>query len=132
MLFRSLLVFFVCTTKALDKEGLLRADLSERGGVVRTDALALEEPPLRIEVRLQDGRTALRVLAPLPQPADAEQLGALLASRLYGPGNTAGLFAADQPIELAPSRDAPWEDAVAAFNAITRAGFTRVAFARPR
>ena len=29
-----LLVFFVCTTKALDKEGLLRADLSERGGAM--------------------------------------------------------------------------------------------------
>jgi hypothetical protein len=69
---------------------------------------------------------------PLPQPADSEQLGALLASKLYGPGNPGGLFAADQPIELAPSKDAPWEDAVAAFNAITRAGYTRVSFARPQ
>ena len=59
-----LLVFFVCTTKALDKEGLLRADLSERGGIVGSDALTLEEPPLRIEVRVTDGRTALRVMAP--------------------------------------------------------------------
>ena len=62
-----LLVFFVCTTKALDKEGLLRADLSERGGIVGSDALTLEEPPLRIEVRVTDGRTALRVMAPLPR-----------------------------------------------------------------
>ncbi len=127
-----LLVFFVCTTKALDKEGLLRADLSERGGIVGVDALTLEEPPLRIEVRVTDGRTALRVMAPLPQPADSEQLGALLASKLYGPSNPSGLFAADQPIELAPTKDAPWEDAVAAFNAITRAGYTRVSFARPQ
>jgi biopolymer transport protein ExbD len=127
-----LLVFFVCTTKVLDKERLLRADLSERGGAVVGDALSLEEPPLRIEVRMQDGHSALRVMAPLPQPADAEQLASLLASKLYGPANPGGLFAADQPIELAPSKDAPWEDAVAAFNAITRAGYTRVSFARPQ
>jgi biopolymer transport protein ExbD len=127
-----LLVFFVCTTKALDKEGLLRADLSERGGIVGSDALTLEEPPLRIEVRATEGRTTIRVMAPLPQPADAEQLGALLASKLYGPRNPGGLFSADQPIELAPSKEAPWEDAVAAFNAITRAGYTRVSFARPQ
>ena len=66
------------------------------------------------------------------QPADAEQLTAILESRRYGPQNPGGLFAADQPIELAPSKDAPWQDAVAAFNAITRAGYTRVSFARPR
>jgi hypothetical protein len=46
-----LLVFFVCTTKALEKEGLLRADLSERGGAMPADALALDEPPLRMDAR---------------------------------------------------------------------------------
>jgi biopolymer transport protein ExbD len=127
-----LLVFFVCTTKALDKEGLLRADLSERGGAMPADALALDEPPLRVELRREDARTRVQVLAPMPQPEDAEELGFLLASRRYGPENPAGIFAADHPIELAPSADAPWEDTVAAFNAITRAGYTRVSFARPR
>jgi biopolymer transport protein ExbD len=127
-----LLVFFVCTTKALDKEGLLRADLSERGGAMPADALALDEPPLRVELRREDARTRVQVLAPMPQPEDPEELGFLLASRRYGPENPAGIFAADHPIELAPSADAPWEDTVAAFNAITRAGYTRVSFARPR
>jgi biopolymer transport protein ExbD len=127
-----LLVFFVCTTKALEKEGLLRADLSERGGAMPADALALDEPPLRIELAREDGRARLRVVAPMPQPEDPEELGFLLASRRYGADNPAGIFAADQPIELAPSADAPWDDTVAAFNAITRAGYTRVSFARPR
>ncbi|MBM4007185.1 MAG: biopolymer transporter ExbD [Planctomycetes bacterium] len=127
-----LLVFFVCTTKALDKEGLLRADLSERGGAMPADALSLDEPPLRVELRREDARTRVQVLAPMPQPEDPEELGFLLASRRYGPENPAGIFAADHPIELAPSADAPWEDTVAAFNAITRAGYTRVSFARPQ
>jgi biopolymer transport protein ExbD len=127
-----LLVFFVCTTKALDKEGLLRADLSERGGAMPADALSLDEPPLRIELARAEGRTRLQVLAPMPQPEDSEELGFLLAARRYGPENPGGIFASDQPIELAPSGDAAWEDTVAAFNAITRAGYTRVSFARPR
>jgi biopolymer transport protein ExbD len=127
-----LLVFFVCTTKALDKEGLLRADLSERGGAMPVDALSLDEPPLRIELTRAAGRTRLQVLAPMPQPEDPEELGFLLSSRRYGASNPSGIFASDQPIELAPSADAPWEDTVAAFNAITRAGYTRVSFARPR
>jgi biopolymer transport protein ExbD len=127
-----LLVFFVCTTKALDKEGLLRADLSERGGAMPADALALDEPPLRIELRRDADRTRVQVLAPMPQPEDPEELGFLLASRRYGPDNPSGIFAGDHPIELAPSADAPWEDTVAAFNAITRAGYSRVSFARPR
>jgi biopolymer transport protein ExbD len=128
-----LLVFFVCTTKALDKQALLRADLSERGGTgVAADALALDEPPLRIELVREGGATRYRVLAPMPQPGDAVELGAMLATRRYGPGNPTGLFAAEQPIELAPAREVPWEEAVAAFNAVTRAGYTRISFARPR
>ena len=128
-----LLVFFVCTTKALDKQVLLRADLSERGGTGASgDALALDEPPLRIEIAREGPRNSYRVLAPMPQPTGANDLGAMLAARRYGPGQPDGLFAADQPIELAPSREVPWEEAVAAFNAVTRAGYTRISFARPR
>ena len=128
-----LLVFFVCTTKALDKQALLRADLSERGGTgAGADALALDEPPLRIELVRQGAATQYRVLAPMPQPSGANDLGALLAARRYGPGNPTGLFATDQPIELAPAREVPWEEAVNAFNAVTRAGYTRISFARPR
>ena len=128
-----LLVFFVCTTKALDKQALLRADLSERGGTgAAADALALDEPPLRIEIVREGAATRFRVMAPMPQPEGANDLGALLAARRFGPGNPNGLFGADQPIELAPAREVPWEDAVAAFNAITRAGYTRISFARPR
>jgi len=128
-----LLVFFVCTTKALDKQALLRADLSERGGAgAGGEALALDEPPLRIELARDGASTRYRVLAPMPQPEGANDLGVMLAARRYGPGNPGGLFAADQPIELAPAREVPWEEAVSAFNAVTRAGYTRISFARPR
>lgn len=128
-----LLIAFVCATKVLPREGLLRADMTERGGSgVATDALALDETPLRIEIAREGGVTRIRVVAPTPQPSDAGQLGDILTSRRYGPQNPGGLFAADQPIELAPSKETPWDDTVAAFNAVTRAGYTRVGFARPR
>ncbi len=126
-----LLVFFVCTTRVLDKERLLRADLSEQAGVSAHAALSLDDPPLRIEVQSNNGTMQLRVVAPFPQPQNAEQLASLLASKLYSADNPSGLFAADQPIELAPSKDAQWEEAVAVFNAISRAGYTRVSFVRP-
>ena len=50
-----LLVFFVCTTRVLDKERLLRADLSEQAGVSAHAALSLDDPPLRIEVQSNNG-----------------------------------------------------------------------------
>jgi len=126
-----ILVFFVCTAQVLERETLLRADLSEQVGSVAVDALDLEEPPLRIEIRASSGRRTIAIVAPLPQPSDAADLTNVLASRRYGPENPGGLFAADQPIELAPAADVSWERAVEIFNAVTRAGYTRVRFASP-
>lgn len=126
-----ILVFFVCTAQVLERETLLRADLSEQSGSAAMDAMDLEEPPLRIEIRAPAGRRAITIVAPLPQPSDAADLTSVLASRRYGPENPGGLFAADQPIELAPAADVSWERAVEIFNAVTRAGYTRVRFASP-
>jgi biopolymer transport protein ExbD len=126
-----ILVFFVCTAQVLERETLLRADLSEQVGSVAVDSLDLEEPPLRIEIRASSGRRTIAIMAPLPQPKDAADLTNVLASRRYGPENPGGLFAADQPIELAPAADVSWERAVEVFNAVTRAGYTRVRFASP-
>jgi biopolymer transport protein ExbD len=126
-----LLVFFVCTTRALERESLLRADLTAEAGRDPADPMGLDEPPLRIAIGREAGQVTVRIEAPLPQPASVEELVTLLRERRFGPGNPSGLFAADQPIELAPRRDAPWEDAVAIFNAVTRAGYTRVGFTRP-
>ncbi|MFM1830481.1 MAG: hypothetical protein RLZZ558_821 [Planctomycetota bacterium] len=125
-----ILVFFVCTAQVLERETLLRADLSEQAGPA-VDAMDLEEPPLRIEIRAPSGRRAIVIVAPLPQPSDADDLTSVLASRRYGPENPGGLFAEDQPIELAPAADVSWERAVEIFNAVTRAGYTRVRFASP-
>ena len=39
-----------------------------------------------------------------------------------------GLFTADHPVRLAPGRDVPWSDVVAAFRAVTGAGYRSIAF----
>jgi biopolymer transport protein ExbD len=128
-----LLVFFVCTTKTLDREELLRTDLSQRGGaVVNPTALALDEPPLRIELLRIDNHTVIKVLAPMSQPDSFEQLTALFNSKRYSTENPSGLFPSDHPIELAPAKDVPWNDAVSAFNGLVRAGYQQIHFAGPQ
>ena len=126
-------VFFVCTTKTLDREELLRTDLSQRGSaVVNPTALALDEPPLRIELLRQDNHTVIKVLAPMSQPDSFEQLTALFNSKRYSTENPSGLFPSDHPIELAPAKDVPWNDAVSAFNGLVRAGYQQIHFVGPR
>ncbi|MCE9620482.1 MAG: biopolymer transporter ExbD [Planctomycetes bacterium] len=125
-----ILVFFVCTTKTLDREEFLRTDLAQRGAALVTPtALALDEPPLRIELLREEGRTRIRVMAPMSQPDSFEQLSSLFASKLYSKENPSGLFPSDHPIELAPAKDVPWDDAVAAFNGLVRAGYQQIHFA---
>jgi biopolymer transport protein ExbD len=128
-----LLVFFVCANKTLDREEFLRTDLSQRGGAaVSPNSLALDEPPLRIELLRVDQQTKIKIIAPMAQPDSFEQLTAIFNSKRYSPENPSGLFPADQPIELAPSQDVPWDDAVAAFNGLVRAGYQQIHFAGPQ
>ena len=68
----------------------------------------------------------------MAQPDTFEQLTAIFNSKRYSPDNPSGLFPADQPIELAPSQDVPWDDAVAAFNGLVRAGYQQIHFAGPQ
>jgi len=128
-----LLVFFVCTTKTLDREELLRTDLRQRtSALVQPTALALDEPPLRIELFRKESQTVIKILAPMPQPDSFEQLTVTLNSKRYSKENPAGLFSCDHPIELAPAKDVPWNDAVAAFNGLVRAGYQQIHFAGPQ
>lgn len=128
-----LLVFFVCANKTLDREEFLRTDLSQRGvAVVSPNSLALDEPPLRIELLRIGQHTKIKILAPMAQPDTFEQLTAVLNSKRYSTENPTGLFPADQPIELAPAKDVPWDDAVSAFNGLVRAGYQQIHFAGPR
>ncbi len=128
-----LLVFFVCANKTLDREELLRTDLSQRGiAMVNPTALTLDEPPLRIELIRKDNSTLIQILAPIAQPESFEQLSTIFSSKLYSSENPSGLFPSDHPIELAPSKEVPWEDAVAAFNSLVRAGYQQIHFAEPR
>ncbi len=126
-----ILVFFVCTTKTLTREEFLRTELSQRSTVTETapQSMALDEPPLRIELVRDEGRTRIRVLAPMAQPESFEQLASIFQAKRYSRENPAGLFSADHPIELAPAQDVPWEDAVAAFNGLVRAGYLQIRFA---
>jgi biopolymer transport protein ExbD len=128
-----LLVFFVCANKTLDREELLRTDLSQRGvAMVNPTALTLDEPPLRIELFRKDNHTMIKVLAPMAQPESFEQLTEVFYSKRYSPENPNGLFPSDHPLELAPAKEVPWEDAVAAFNGLVRAGYQQIHFAEPQ
>ena len=128
-----LLVFFVCANKTLDREELLRTDLSQRGvAMVSPPSLALDEPPLRIELFRKDNQTVIKVLAPMTQPNSFDQLTEIFQSKLYSHKNPHGLFPSDHPIELAPNQDVPWNDAVAAFNGLVRAGYQQIHFAGPQ
>jgi len=77
-------------------------------------------------------QTKIKIIAPMAQPDTFEQLTAIFNSKRYSTENPSGLFPADQPIELAPSKDVPWDDAVAAFNGLVRAGYQQIHFAGPQ
>ena len=132
-----LLVFFVCTTRTLDAESVFRLDVpgeSQRGaaGAESADAASafeLPRTPLRIHLSHGPDGPVIRLEPPLGNTSTVEQLASFLASSRRG-AEGRGLFAGDHPMELVPDAEAPWEDVVAAFNAVLRARFTNVGFGR--
>ena len=74
----------------------------------------------------------IKVLAPMTQPNSFDQLTEIFQSKLYSHENPHGLFPSDHPIELAPNQNVPWNDAVAAFNGLVRAGYQQIHFAGPQ
>jgi len=147
-----LLIFFVSTTRALEGEQVFRVDVPPMEAEPRADEstpepddepeptrpLELREPPLRVRIASSaDGP----IVALEPRFATVDSIeslervlrearrdGAAAASAASG----SGLFTANHPIQIDPDRDCTWEDTVAAFNALLRAGYRNVGFAGAR
>ena len=130
-----LLVYFMTATQFKVGEEVYRLDLPERGAArQQRDPFELDAEPLRIRVAtVGAGLRAyqLRVEGPYRQPRTFEELHDFLARRRIDASSTGGLFEADHPIVIEPTRTTAWQHAMAAFNAAARARFTNVIFARP-
>lgn len=135
-----LLIFFVCTAQSLQGERIFRVDVPpmEPGRALETpaapDPALLHEAPLRVRVRSaapgEPGAPSIE-LAPRYASIDSvDSLHRFMSESLRRGG--AGLFLPDQSIHIDPDRDCTWEDAVAAFNAVVRAGYRNVGFAGAR
>ncbi|UCD74656.1 MAG: biopolymer transporter ExbD [Phycisphaerales bacterium] len=130
-----LLIYFMAGTSFKLGEEIYRMDLPERGpSNAQRDPFELDDEPLRIRIASvgQRGRSyRIRVEGPYQQPDTFEELLTFLRERQIGPFTTRGLFEADHPIIIEPTRTARWEHAMGAFNAAARARYTNITFARP-
>jgi biopolymer transport protein ExbD len=126
-----LLLYFVLTSGLAVDERLLRSESAPQAmrdaGTV-TAALELEEEPLVIALSRAGDATLWQVSGGLAQPSDEAALERVLRDVVLTAERPGGLFAADHPVRIAPAGDVPWEDVVAAFRAVTAAGFRSVAF----
>jgi biopolymer transport protein ExbD len=126
-----LLLYFVLTSGFAGEERLLRsqsAPQEARDAARDGSALRLEEEPLVITLGRTAGATRWQVSGGLAQPSDEAALERVLRDAVLTEDRPSGLFAPDHPVRIAPSADVPWEDVVAAFRAVTAAGFRSVAF----
>lgn len=150
-----LLIFFVSTTRALEGEHVFRVDVPPMEAEPRDDEsspeppevepdpsrrLELREPPLRVRIA-SSPEGPIVALEPRFATVDSiESLERVLREARRDRAEAApatpgaGLFTADHPIQIDPDRDCSWEDTVAVFNALLRAGYRNVGFAgaRPR
>ena len=128
-----LLVYFLLTTGFVSQERLLRTEAAPARADARDatdgrEGLRLEQDPLVIRLVREGGGTRIALSAPLAQPLDAQGLEQVLRDAMLAPARPNGLFAPDHPIRIAPARDVPWDDVVASFHAVMRAGYSSVAF----
>ena len=131
-----LLIYFMTATEFKQGEEIYRLDLPQRLPSAQVlDPFELDEDPLRISVAttgLDEDNYRIQLSGPYAQPVTFEELFRFLEQRrisLHAPG---GLFAADHPIIVEPTRTTRWEHAMQAFNAAARARYTNLTFAKPR
>jgi len=136
-----LLIFFVCTAQSLEGERIFRVDVPPMtsGQAMATppapaDPTALVDAPLHIKVRsAADGSPGAPSVALQPrytELASIDDLHRFMSESMRRAGS--GIFLPDQPILMDPDRDCTWEDTVAAFNAVVRAGYRNVGFVGAR
>ena len=121
-----LLIFFLVTTTFERAEGLLS---SEMPGNTTAASVALPLSPIVVRLTPGDGgvgSVSIRIDRIDTAPADFEELVAYLGELHGKPG-----FDADTPVVIVAGADVQWDHVVGAWNAVLRAGCTRVAFGEP-
>lgn len=130
-----LLIYFLVATEFKVGEEVYRLDLPEHlPAQSERDPFELDQDPLRVEVMttgLGAHAYTLRIDGPYPQPRSLDELMRFLRERRISPATPNGLFEADHPVIVRPSGTTTWEHTVDTFNAVVRAGYTNVTFARP-
>ncbi len=130
-----LLIYFLVATEFKLGEEVYRLDLPERmPAQLDRDPFELDEEPLRIEVLttgLGHDACTLRIDGPYPQPRSFDDLAHFLHEHQISEATPAGMFAPDHPIIVRPAAITRWEHAIETFNAVVKAGYTNVTFARP-
>ncbi len=131
-----LLIYFMVATEFKLGEEIYRLDLPPRQPAAQLrDPFELDEEPLRIEVASTGyarGDYALRIEGPYRQPATFEELFDFVRQRQIGEHAIGGLFEPDHPMVIVPTRTTRWEHVIDTFNALARAHYTNVTFAKPR
>jgi biopolymer transport protein ExbD len=127
-----LLVFFICTVRFERREETIRADLPARGATA--DPLALASPPLLIEVGRRIANAPAITLTSEAGVSSVESTTALATrlAELCRRDGSNGLYEPSHRVLVSPARDASWDDAVGAFDAAARAGFTDIGFGEHR
>ncbi len=121
-----LLIFFLVTTTFERAEGLLS---SEMPGTMMAPTVALPLSPIVVRLTPGDngiGSVTIRIDRIDTPPADFEELVAYLGELHGKPG-----FDEDTPVVIVAHSDVQWDHVVGAWNAVLRAGCTRVAFGEP-
>lgn len=125
-----LLLYFMLTADFARQEDAFALDLPGQGQSEQSsDPFALPEQPILVRVRsMGDEQTAYMIATDSPLLDEASTYDQLTAELERAIG---GLLAADHEMVIAPEEGARWEHTLGAYNAVIRAGFERVRFARP-
>ncbi len=125
-----LLLYFMLTADFAKQEDAFALDLPGQGAAeVADDPFALPEQPILVSVRSSgDGQADYALTTDSPLVGELNGYDALTTTL----GSLRGdLLAPDHEMVIAPEPGTRWEHTLGAYNAVTRAGFERVRFARP-
>lgn len=125
-----LMIYFMLITEFRKPEERFDVDLPRAmASGAGADPFALPQRPITIEVHsFGDGESQYVLQPEAPALESAETYDALFAAAKRLRATT---LAPDQRFVIQSAPDTRWEHALGAFNALERAGFTRVRFARP-
>jgi biopolymer transport protein ExbD len=122
-----LLIFFLVTTTFERAEGILSSNMPKEQGDQASIALPISPIVVRIQktgTKHDDFSIRIDRFNEVPQSFDA------LPEFLRGLFTTPG-FDEETPIVIVASDNVPWDHVVACWNAVVRAGSTKIAFAEP-